>query len=118
MYSICRREARMCSAIKVIAVTALAGMMLSGCSEYFDRRDTISLASGEALAADSVTQMIDPWPVASGNRNIASNGQRAAAAAARYRTGRVIPPSSATTSKTYTSQPQQANGNSGDASAK
>lgn len=108
----------MCSATKVIVAATLAGTMLSGCSEYLDRRDTISLASGEALAADGVTQMIDPWPVASGNRNIASNGQRAAAAAARYRTGRVIPPSSATTSKTYTSQPQQANGGGGDTPAK
>ena len=53
--------------------------MLGGCSEYyFDRRDTISLHSGEAMAANRVTQMIDPWPPASANRNIAYNGEKAA----------------------------------------
>ena len=67
--------------------------MLGGCSEYyFDRRDGITLHSGEAMAANRVTQMIDPWPAASGNRNIAYNGEKAAVAAERYRTGRVIPP--------------------------
>jgi len=86
----------------------LAGLVLGGCSEYLDRRDTISLASGEAMAANRVAHMVDPWPAASGNRDIASNGQRAATAAARYRTGRVIPPRNATTSQTYSAQPVQA----------
>jgi hypothetical protein len=73
--------------------------MLGGCSDiYFDRRDTVSLASGEAMAANRVTHMVDPWPVASGQRNIAYNGEKAAAASERYRTGRVIPPVNAMTS--------------------
>jgi len=73
--------------------------MLGGCSEYyFDRRDTITLYSGDAVATNRVTQMIDPWPVASGRRNIAYSGEKAATAAERYRTGRVIPPVNATTS--------------------
>ncbi len=33
---------------------------------------------GEAMAANRVTQVIDPWPAASGRNNIAYNGERAA----------------------------------------
>jgi hypothetical protein len=103
----------MSSATRTIVVTALLGMMLGGCSEYFDRRDTVSLASGEAMAANRVTQMVDPWPAVSGNRNIASSGERAAAASARYRTGRVIQPRNATTSETYAAQPHSATAGTG-----
>ena len=74
---------------------------------YFDRRDTISLASGEAMAANRVTHMIDPWSRASGNRNIAYSGERAVTATERYRTGRVIPPVNATTSSAGYGQPAQ-----------
>jgi hypothetical protein len=82
--------------------------MLGGCSEYyFDRRDTITLYSGDAMATNRVTQMIDPWPVASGQRNIAYSGEKAATAAERYRTGRVIPPVNATTSSAAYAAAQQ-----------
>jgi hypothetical protein len=75
---------------------------------YFDRRDTVTLHSGEAMAANRVTMMIDPWPAASGNRNIAYNGEKAASASQRYRTGKVIPPVSSTTSSAaYSQQPAQ-----------
>ena len=98
------------SATRTIVATALLGAMLSGCSEYyFDRRDGVTLHSGEAMAANRVTQMIDPWPAASGNRNIAYNGEKAAVAAERYRTGRVIPPVNVTTSSAaYVAAQQQA----------
>jgi len=98
------------SATRTIVTTALLGAMLGGCSEYyFDRRDTITLYSGDAVATNRVTQMIDPWPAASGNRNIAYNGEKAATAAERYRTGRVIPPVNATTSSAaYVAAQQQA----------
>ena len=87
------------SATRTIVAAALLGTMLSGCSEYyFDRRDTVSLHSGESMATNRVTMMIDPWPAASGQRNIAYNGEKAATASERYRTGRVIPPVNATTS--------------------
>jgi hypothetical protein len=36
--------------------------------------------------------MIDPWPPASANRNIVYDGSKAASAAERYRTNRVIKP--------------------------
>lgn len=96
------------SATRTILATSLLGAMLSGCSEYyFDRRDTVSLHSGEAMAANRVAHMIDPWPPASGQRNIAYSGEKAAVAAERYRTGRVIPPVNATTSSAAYTQAQQ-----------
>jgi hypothetical protein len=101
------------SAIKPVAAAVLAtvlGAMLGGCSDmYYDRRDTISLASGEAMAANRVTHIIDPWPPHAANRNIAYNGEKAAVASERYRTGRVIAPVNATTSSAaYTQAAQQA----------
>ena len=87
---------------------------------YFARRDTMSVVSGDALATDRVTQMIDPWPAASGNRNIAYSGEKAVIAADRYRTGRVIPPVNAMTSSApygWAPQPAQAPANTQAASS-
>jgi hypothetical protein len=90
------------------AVLVLVGMVLGGCSDiYFDRRDEVSIVSGEAMAANRVTQMIDPWPPASGKRNIAYNGEKAQLAAECYRTGHVTTPLGATTSSVAYAQLQQ-----------
>jgi hypothetical protein len=73
---------------------ALAALLatLAGCSEYLDRRDTISLGGGNAVASNNVAQMVDPWPRASADRDIAFNGAKMESAVERYRTNRVIPP--------------------------
>lgn len=90
----------------------LVGTALAGCSEhasnsiYLDRRETISPLAGDALAANRVTQTIDPWSLASAKRDIAYSGEKMQTASERYRTGRVIPPVNATTSSV--SQAQQA----------
>lgn len=91
-------------------MAALAlGAALTGCTEtHSARRDAISLHSGEAMAANRVTHMIDPWPSASGRRDIAYSGEKAQTASERYRTGRVIPPVNATTSSAAYTQAQQA----------
>ncbi len=71
------------------------GIFLAGCSNadlYLDRRDNIAPSGGDALAANSVEQMVDPWPPYSGNKNIAFNGQKMQQAVARYRTGKIIEP--------------------------
>jgi hypothetical protein len=98
------------SATRRAATLAIAlGATLVGCSDvYTDRRESISLLSGEAMAANRVTHVIDPWPPASANRNIAFNGEKMQTAAERYRTGRVIPPVNATTSSVAYTQAQQA----------
>lgn len=86
-------------------VLAAAVTMLAGCSEYLDRRDTNSLQSGNAVQTNKVTQMVDPWPRASVDRNIASNGVVMQSAVERYRTGRVIQPNSTGTSSSYQAAP-------------
>lgn len=80
---------------------------LASCSEYLDRCDAISLQAGNAVQTDKVTQMVDPWPRNSADRNIASNGVVMQTAFERYRTGRVIPPHGTGTSSSY--QPPAAN---------
>ena len=92
-----------------LAAATLLAVALGGCSDfYFERRDTMSVVSGDAQATNRVTEMIDPWPAASGRRNIAYSGEKAAIAAERYRTGRVIPPVNAMTSSAAYTQAQQA----------
>jgi hypothetical protein len=86
--------------LHMLALGALLAA-LAGCSEYLDRRDTISLGGGNAVATDKVTQMVDPWPRDSADRNIAFNGAKMETAVERYRTNRVIPPRGIGTSASY-----------------
>ena len=88
----------------------LLGTALAGCSAdlYTERRETVSRLAGDALSANRVTQMVDPWSPASANRNIAFSGEKMQTASERYRTGRVIPPVNATTSSLSYSQAAQA----------
>jgi hypothetical protein len=86
----------------VRALSLITGLvMLGGCSEYTDRRDTISLNGGNAVASDTVTQMVDPWPAVSGDKNIAFNGQKMQSAVQRYRNNQVTPPVGTGTSGSY-----------------
>jgi hypothetical protein len=67
---------------------------LAGCADadfYFDRRDTISLHAGDAVASNIIAQTVDPWPRVAANRNIPANGDRMQAAGERYRTGKTTP---------------------------
>ena len=75
------------------ALLALAATLLLGaCTDmYHDRRDSVSFGAGDAVAANKMTHMVDPWPVRAGDRNIAFDGERMADAAERYRTNKVTP---------------------------
>jgi hypothetical protein len=78
-----------------IAPALFAAALLAGCADpdfYLDRRDFVSSHAGDAIATNIIVQTVDPWPRASGNRNIAFNGDRMQAAGERYRTGKVIEP--------------------------
>ena len=88
---------------KAMRALALATSLatLGACSEYLDRRDTIALSGGNAVATNVVTHMVDPWPRESANRNIAFNGARIEGGFERYRTHRVIAPRGAGTSSAY-----------------
>jgi len=90
-------------ALAVVLVT------LGGCSEYLDRRDSIALSGGNAIATNKVTHMVDPWPRASANRDIAFNGAKMETAVERYRTNKVIPPRGAGTSAAYGAAPAAQN---------
>ena len=84
------------------AALGLAFAMLGACSKgYLDRRDTIALSAGDANASNIATQMVDPWPRESANRNIAFNGQKMQSAVERYRNNQVTPPKATSTSSTY-----------------
>lgn len=98
--------------MRMIAPVLLCGALLTGCSDiYFDRRDSIVPSAGDAVAANKVTQMVDPWPPASANKNIAFNGEKMQTAVERYRQGRIIPPVNATTSSVAYQQAAQQAGN-------
>ena len=95
---------------RAIAAIVVLGTAVAGCSDiYYDRRDTISLGTGDAIATNKVTQTIDPWPAHSGRNRIAYSGQRMQLAQDRYNRGKVITPVLPTsTSKDYLSIQQQA----------
>ena len=104
--------------VRVIAPALLAGVLLAGCSDiYFDRRETIVPSAGDAVAANKVSQMVDPWPASSANKNIAFNGEKMQTAVERYRQGRIIPPVNATTSSVAYSQAAQQAGSAQNATA-
>lgn len=105
----CRMSRSRTNLGRVAIAGVLLGTTLAGCSDlYLDRRETISSLAGESIAANRVTQGIDPWSPASANRNIAYNGEKMQTASERYRTNRVIPPVNATTSSFNYQQAQQA----------
>jgi hypothetical protein len=94
---------------RALAAAAVLAALLAGCSDlYLDRRETIALGADDALAANQITQMIDPWPPHSNNKNIAFNGEKMQTAVERYRTNKVIPPVNATTSSVAYQQAAQA----------
>jgi len=80
-------------ALRAIAAVLALCSTVAGCSDlYFDRRETIALSAGDAVAGNAVAQTVDPWPPHSGNTNIAFNGQRTQSAVEHYRLDRVAPP--------------------------
>ncbi len=83
---------------------AAALALLAGCSQYAVRQEGVTANAGDAMAADRVSMMVDPWPRASADKNIAFNGERMQSAIARYRTNKVIPPTIDGTSSAYQAQ--------------
>lgn len=94
----------------VAAAIALAGSaaLLAGCSDiYLARRDTVGMSGGDAIAANTITQMVDPWPPYSGNKNIAFDGEKMEDAVKRYRTGKVVPPEDSQAASSNVASPSQ-----------
>ncbi len=81
------------AAARTVAAVVTLGAVLAGCSDiYFDRRDTIALSGGDAVAANMAEQTVDPWPPHSDNTNIAFNGERMQRAVQCYRADKVARP--------------------------
>jgi len=85
-----------------IGAGVLLAATLAGCSDlYYDRRETVSFAANDAVATAVATQMVDPWPPASANRNIPANGVVVQSAVERYRTCQVIQPKGTSSTGSY-----------------
>src|SRR5262249_32670746 len=94
----------------VAGAVLLAPLLTGGPDMYLDRREPVSFAAGDSVATAQAVQVIDPWPPAAYDRNIAYNGSRVAGAVERYRTGRIIGPKGTQTSTTYSAAPQVGQG--------
>jgi hypothetical protein len=82
--------------------------VLGACSDlYYDRRETVLLGADDAIAANRVAQMVDPWPRYVGDKNLAFDGQRMQVAVECYRENNVMPPASRTTSSLAQQQQQR-----------
>jgi hypothetical protein len=73
---------------RVGLAAALAGAaLLGGCQQdYLARRDTVTFQAGDAVAANKVVHIIDPWPASAATTRLETSGVRAAAAIERYQT--------------------------------
>lgn len=89
---------------RLFVTCSLMAMGLSGCNQYWERKETVYFGAGDAVAANSAIQVADPWPAGSRNTNIAFDGQHTANAIQRYRTGNVIQPKSQLSGSAMTSQ--------------
>ena len=58
--------------------------LLTGCRDYFDRKDTISLGVGNAVAENKAVQTIDPWPPGVFKKHQTTDGKRLEKAIERY----------------------------------
>lgn len=81
--------------VRRLMLLALAsfGALAAGCSDiYYDRRETVSLNAGDAVATNIATHTIDVWPIEAGEQRIVTSGQKAQGAVERYRTNKVTAP--------------------------
>lgn len=59
--------------------------MLSGCADYLNRYESITLATGDAQRHNLMLHTVNPFNPASQNTKIESDGSRAAEVVRRYR---------------------------------
>ncbi len=87
-----RRNGTLGAALLWLAVPATALPALADPYDYRDHRDTITSSAGNASAANSAIQTIDPWPHHARNPRINLDGKRAGIAITRYQQNRSIDP--------------------------
>ena len=78
-----------CAAQLVVIAPLLS---LAGCSfDYLNRRDSVTLAAGNAQAWNRAIHTIDPWPPEATDTSIESNGPRAGAVVRAHQNPRGAP---------------------------
>ncbi|MEQ1715009.1 MAG: hypothetical protein ABL907_03325 [Hyphomicrobium sp.] len=77
----------------LLGLTAVA-VLGSGCDDYLDRRDTVTLGVGDSVAINRATQTINRWPAAARRDRWLSDGEQARIAQSRYRRRAVPNPKS------------------------
>jgi hypothetical protein len=71
------------------SLLAAAALSLSGCSnQYFERKDSVTLSAGDAVAWNKAQMIIDPTPRRAYDTNIVTPGETAARAGGNYASGR------------------------------
>jgi hypothetical protein len=75
-------------------VALLLGPALSGCADYMNHRDSVTLAAGNAPEANIAIQTVNPFPPEAWNTKIIADGHPVAKAQAAYNAGKVVPPPS------------------------
>ena len=82
------------SSLRIILLP-MACLTLSACTQYSnqyaERKDSITLGAGDAVASNAAVQIPTPWPRYSNDTTIAMDGERIARAVARYREGEKQP---------------------------
>jgi type IV pilus biogenesis protein CpaD/CtpE len=78
-----------------IILSPMVCLMFSACTQYSnqyaERKDSITLGAGDAVASNAALQITNPWPRYSNDTTIAMDGERIARAVARYREGEKQP---------------------------
>lgn len=77
-----KKVSRLMGASTLLALT----VAVSGCNQSIARRDSISPSFGNAMAANTALQTIDPWPRNVENTHIHTDGVKASNAIERYHT--------------------------------
>jgi hypothetical protein len=108
------------SSLRIILLPMVC-LMLSACSQYSnryaERKDSIALSAGDAVASNAALQIPTPWPRYSNDTTIAMDGERIARAVARYREGEKQPVATVPESPLYGSTFGSANASSQESGA-
>lgn len=68
-----------------IALIGAACLATSACNQYIERKDSVTLGAGDAVASNIAIQTRDPWARQSRDNSIPMDGVKAGNALARYR---------------------------------
>ena len=73
---------------RTTALGIAAALLLSACADPLTRSDALWPYSGDAVAANKVAHIIDPWPAGSRDVAFPTVAERVAEPTVRYKTGR------------------------------